>query len=146
MENILGGIEIVFIINLAVSVALGFMIGFERETRNKDAGISTSIFIVSGAMLFTFISGLGGSNESTRIAAQVVSGIGFIGAGLIIRDGSNVKNLTTAAGVWFAAAVGMAIGYHLYVVAILAALVATFIPRIPYYKRNGNAEGKITLE
>jgi putative Mg2+ transporter-C (MgtC) family protein len=85
-------------------------------------------------MLFTYISTIIGVNDSARVAAQIVSGIGFIGAGLIIRDGSNIKNLTTAAGVWFMAAVGMAIGFQLYFIAILGAAAAAFIPRIPYYR------------
>lgn len=134
MRTFFGAAELIFIINLALSIGLGALIGLERELRHKDAGISTSVFIVSGAMLFTYISTIIGVNDSARVAAQIVSGIGFIGAGLIIRDGSNIKNLTTAAGVWFMAAVGMAIGFQLYFIAILGAAAAAFIPRIPYYR------------
>lgn len=134
MRTFFGTAELIFIINLALAIGLGAFIGLERELRNKDAGISTSVFIVAGAMLFTYISTIIGINDSARVAAQIVSGIGFIGAGLIIRDGSNIKNLTTAAGVWFMAAVGMAIGFQLYFIAIIGALAATFIPRIPYYR------------
>ncbi len=138
MRTFFGAAELIFIINLALSIGLGAFIGLERELRNKDAGISTSVFIVAGAMLFTYISTIIGVSDSTRtaaqIAAQIVSGIGFIGAGLIIRDGSNIKNLTTAAGVWFMAAIGMAIGFQLYFIAIVGAAAAAFIPRIPYYR------------
>ncbi|MEI8223689.1 MAG: MgtC/SapB family protein [bacterium] len=142
MRTFFGTAELIFIVNLALSIGLGAFIGLERELRNKDAGISTSVFIVAGAMLFTYISTIIGVNDSARVAAQIVSGIGFIGAGLIIRDGSNIKNLTTAAGVWFMAAVGMAIGFQLYFIAIVGAAAAAFIPRIPYYRTVHAVDGE----
>jgi putative Mg2+ transporter-C (MgtC) family protein len=134
INTVIGSTEINFLINIGLCIAIGLMIGFERETRNKDAGIGTSILIITGAMLFAFISQIAGGDTS-RIAAQIVSGIGFIGAGLIIRDGSNVKNITTAAGIWLGAAIGMAIGFQLYTIAIISGLVATFVPRIPHYRK-----------
>ena len=142
MRTFFGTPELIFILNLALAIGLGAFIGLERELRNKDAGISTSVFIVAGAMLFTYISTVIGVNDSARVAAQIVSGIGFIGAGLIIRDGSNIKNLTTAAGVWFMAAVGMAIGFQLYFIAIMGAVAAAFIPRIPYYRTAHAVDGE----
>ena len=134
MFEFITNVEVIFLINVGLSIAIGLMIGFERETRNKDAGISTSILIITGAMLFAFISQLTGGDAS-RVAAQIVSGIGFIGAGLIIRDGSNIKNITTAAGIWLGAGIGMAIGFQLYTIAIICGLVATFVPRIPHYRK-----------
>ncbi len=134
MIQLFSPIELIFLVNTGLSVAIGLMIGFERETRNKDAGIGTSILIITGAMLFAFISQIAGGDAS-RIAAQIVSGIGFIGAGLIIRDGSNVKNITTAAGIWLGAGIGMAIGFQLYTIAIISGLVATFVLRIPHYRK-----------
>lgn len=142
MRTFFGTSELIFLLNLGLSVALGAFIGLERELRNKDAGISTSVFIVAGAMLFTYISTIIDGTDSARIASQIVSGIGFIGAGLIIRDGSNIKNLTTAAGVWFMAAVGMAIGFQFYFVAVVGAAAAAFIPRIPYYRSVHTVEGE----
>jgi putative Mg2+ transporter-C (MgtC) family protein len=113
---------------------LGYVIGAERESRGKDAGISTHIFVIAGAMLFTFLSGMVDPASKSRIAAQIVSGIGFLGAGLILKDGANVKNLTTAASIWFAGAIGMTIGYGFYVVAVLGGLIAILVPRIPHIK------------
>jgi putative Mg2+ transporter-C (MgtC) family protein len=114
---------------------LGFIIGAERESRGKDAGISTHAFVIAGAMLFTFISSTVDPGSETRIAAQVVSGIGFLGAGLILKDGLTVRNLTTAASIWFAGAIGMAIGFGYYQIAVIAALASVLISRMPHISR-----------
>lgn len=128
----IGQQESTFIINLVLSLIIGFLIGVERESRGKEAGISTNMFVIAGAMVFTFLSILIDAESKTRIAAQIVSGIGFLGAGLILKEGPNIRNLTTAASIWFAGAIGMAIGFGFYTVAILSGLVAIFIPRIPH--------------
>ena len=85
-------------------------------------------------MLFTFMSMTVDPASQSRIAAQVVTGIGFLGAGLIIKDGATIRNLTTAASMWFSGAIGMAIGFGYYQIAIIAALASVFIPRIPHLK------------
>ena len=93
------GYEADFFILLGLSLLFGFVIGTERETRGKPAGISTNSFVIAGAAMFTFISLQVDPNSPARIAAQVVSGVGFLGAGMILksdRDGT-VTNLTTAA-------------------------------------------------
>lgn len=141
IDTLIGPTEINFLINIGLCIALGLMIGFERETRRKDVGISTNILIITGAMVFTFISHLSVNQDSTRIAAQIVTGVGFLGAGLIIRDGSSIKNVTTAAGIWVGAGIGMAIGYQFYMIAIITAFVATLVPRIPSYRRNEVVKG-----
>lgn len=123
--------EIQFILGLILSILIGYVIGAEREFRGKDAGISTHVLVISGAMLFTLISNAVDPLSTSRIAAQIVVGIGFLGAGLILKDGSNVRNLTTAASIWFAGALGMALGYGFYIVAIIAAVAAVYVPRIP---------------
>ncbi len=123
---------VTFVIDLIIAVILGTMIGIEREARGKDAGISTHTFVISGAMLFTFMSMTVDPASQSRIAAQVVTGIGFLGAGLILKDGVTVRNLTTAASVWFAGAIGMAIGFGYHQIAVIAALASVFIPRIPH--------------
>ena len=133
-ESLVGDIEIQFIISMLLAVVLGYLIGAERESRGKDAGISTHIFVISGAMLFTLLSGMVDPASKSRIAAQIVTGIGFLGAGLILKEGTSVKNLTTAASLWFAGAIGMSIGFGFYVVAVLAGLVAIVVPRIPHVK------------
>ncbi len=136
--DFIGIVEMQFIVALALSVALGLMMGAERELRNKDAGISTHILVVAGAMLFTLLSGIVDADSTSRISAQIVTGIGFLGAGLILKEGHVVHNLTTAASLWMAAAIGMAIGYGFFVVAVIAAVVATFIPRIPSVRKPTN--------
>lgn len=123
-----------FTIDLVIAVALGFLIGAERELRNKDAGISTHTFVIAGAMLFTFMSATVDPASQSRIAAQIVTGIGFLGAGLILKDGTSVKNLTTAASIWFAGAIGMAIGFGYHQIAIIAAVASVLIPRIPHVR------------
>ncbi len=131
---LLDPVTVDFAIDLAIAVALGFLIGAERELRNKDAGISTHTFVISGAMLFTFMSATVDPASQSRIAAQIVSGIGFLGAGLILKDGASVKNLTTAASIWFAGAIGMAIGFGYHQIAIIAAIASVLIPRIPHVR------------
>ncbi len=127
---------ITFIIDLAIAVSLGILIGGERELRGKDAGISTHSLVISGAMLFTFMSMTVDPASESRIAAQIVTGIGFLGAGLILKDGATVRNLTTAASIWFAGSIGMAIGFGFYQIAIIAAIASVFIPRIPHVRPN----------
>lgn len=121
----------VFIFNLSLSLLAGFAIGIEREARGKDAGISTHTLVIMGSMLFTFISAQI-EPDHARIAAQIVTGIGFLGAGLILKDGTAVRNLTTAASLWFAAAIGMSFGFGFYTIGIFSALIAVLVPRIPH--------------
>lgn len=125
--------ETQFVIRLAVSVLCGLLIGIERESRKKSAGVSTHCLVIAGAALFTFLSVAIDPNSPARIAAQVISGVGFLGAGMILKsDNGSVTNLTTAAAVWFAAAIGMAIGFGWYVIAIISAVFAVVVPRIPH--------------
>lgn len=135
MSDWLTGYESAFVVKLTLCLGLGILIGVERELRNKPAGISTHCFVMAGACLFTFISTVADPNSPARIAAQVVSGVGFLGAGMILKSENNsVKNLTTAAAVWFAAAIGMAIGIGWYVIAVIAAVYAVIVPRIPHIR------------
>ncbi len=134
LENMITATEIRFAFDLLFAIVAGGLIGVERELRGKDAGISTHIFVILGAMLFTFMSASVDPASESRIAAQVVSGIGFLGAGLILKESTSVKNLTTAASIWFAGAIGMAIGFEYYLIAAMATVAAIFIPRIPHAK------------
>jgi putative Mg2+ transporter-C (MgtC) family protein len=107
-----------------MAVLIGGVIGAEREFRDKSAGFRTLIFICVGACLFTIGSiELGGPGDPVRIAAQIVSGIGFLGAGAILRNGVKITGLTTAATIWLVAALGMAIGGGLYLLTGAAAVV-----------------------
>ena len=129
------GNELDFVVRLAVCLVLGTALGVEREFRNKPAGISTNCFVMAGACLFTFMSISIDPESPARIAAQVVTGVGFLGAGMILKsEGNTVKNLTTAASVWFAAAIGMAVGFGWLPIAGVATLYAIVVPRIPHVK------------
>ncbi len=104
---------------LAVATGLGAAVGIERELREREAGIRTHLLVSLGACLFTIVGAYGfhdfGSRvDPTRIAAQIVTGIGFLGAGAIIREGLSVRGLTTAGSLWIVAAIGMASGAGYY--------------------------------
>lgn len=103
------------LLRLALALVLGSIIGLEREINNRPAGFRTHILVCVGASLFTLISiyGIKGGDPA-RIAAQIVSGIGFLGAGTILREGTSIRGLTTAASLWTVAGVGMAIGAGFY--------------------------------
>jgi putative Mg2+ transporter-C (MgtC) family protein len=106
------------IIKLSVALVIGGLIGAEREYHGKAAGFRTMIMICVGSTLFTLVSGrVGGSGD--RIAANIVNGIGFLGAGIIFREDNRVKGLTTAATVWAVSALGMCIGAGQYDIAII---------------------------
>ena len=135
----LTGLEIPFLAKLGASLVAGVAIGIEREARGKPAGISTHSFVIAGAMLFSMMSVALGKGDPGRIAAQIVTGVGFLGAGIIIRsDQGTVVNLTTAASIWFSAAIGMAFGFGLYAIGAVATLFSVVVPRIPHFgpKRN----------
>jgi putative Mg2+ transporter-C (MgtC) family protein len=141
MPDFLSGLEVDFLIKLGICLLAGIGIGVERELRNKPAGISTHCFVIAGACLFTFVSAAADPNSPARIAAQVVSGIGFLGAGMILKsDNNTIRNLTTAAAIWFAAAIGMAIGVGWYAIAMIATVYAIIVPRIPHIKKWAKAE------
>lgn len=112
---------------LIVAAALGALIGIEREIHGHPAGIRTHMLVALGSGTFTVMSlngfgqGIGTGNDATRIAAQIVSGIGFLGAGAILKDGIVIRGLTTAASLWATAAVGMAAGAAEYVICIVSA-------------------------
>jgi putative Mg2+ transporter-C (MgtC) family protein len=115
------------ILRLGMAVVLCALIGLERSARDEVAGLRTHTLVGLGAALFTLVSaygfsdyfGTGESPDPTRIAAQVVSGIGFLGAGAIIRQGLNVRGVTTASSLWIVAAIGMASGAGFYLGAVV---------------------------
>lgn len=107
-----------FAASLSLAVGLGAAIGLEREWRGHDAGIKTNALVSGGAAVFMMLSVLYG--DGARIAAQVVTGIGFLGAGNIMRSGDRVKGLTTAATLWVVAGVGMVVGSGHYRHALIA--------------------------
>jgi putative Mg2+ transporter-C (MgtC) family protein len=117
------------IFGIVLAVVLGAAIGVEREFSGKAAGLRTNILICLGAAVFTIISKrMAGDNEAlTRIAAGVVTGVGFLGAGAIIQDRAGIHGLTTAATIWFMACLGMACGAGLYELAVISTLLAIFV-------------------
>ncbi len=115
-DSLVGSREIEFLVDLGLALFCGLIIGLERELKKKPAGISTQTLVITGSMMFAFLSRTMGEGDPTRIAAQIVSGIGFLGAGIILKSesGNKVKNVTTAASIWYAAAVGMALGFNMH--------------------------------
>jgi putative Mg2+ transporter-C (MgtC) family protein len=122
---------------LAIAAALGGAIGFERELRDREAGLRTHLLVCLGSALFTLVSAYGFEDflksgdqviraDPTRIAAQIVTGIGFLGAGAIIRQGLSIRGLTTAATLWVSAAIGIACGAGYYSGAVLGTAVTIF--------------------
>ena len=114
------------LVNLLVAAGLSALVGFEREYKKRDAGLRTHVMVGMGAALFTIVGAEVGMDK-TRMAAQVVSGIGFIGAGTIFRAGDSIKGLTTAAGMWTVAGIGVAAGFGMLLLATTATVVALVV-------------------
>lgn len=108
---------------VSVAFVIGAIIGLEREFRSKPAGFRTMILICVGSCLYTILSKEVGNGGTDRIASNIVTGIGFIGAGVIFKEGISVNGLTTAALIWVTAALGMAIGYHNYPMAGVVSVI-----------------------
>jgi putative Mg2+ transporter-C (MgtC) family protein len=151
------------LLRLALAAVLGGLIGVERELREREAGLRTHLLVALGSALFTIVSAYGfhafltsGASvvraDPTRIAAQIVTGIGFLGAGAIIRQGFSVRGLTTAATLWVVAAVGLAAGAGYYSAAIITTalvLVALYPLRIAAYRmmrRFRPEDGRLLVE
>jgi putative Mg2+ transporter-C (MgtC) family protein len=120
------GLQVELAIRLTAGLVLGAVIGFERELHRQPAGFRTHSLVALGAALFTIVSAYGFAGplvDPTRIAAQIVSGIGFIGAGTILQYRGNIRGLTTAASLWSVAAIGTAAGAGLIVMAVIGTLL-----------------------
>jgi putative Mg2+ transporter-C (MgtC) family protein len=132
------------VVKLLLATVLGGLVGLEREFRNKPAGLRTNMLICLGATLFTVLSQeIAGrlDGDHTRIASQVIPGIGFIGAGAIIREGASVQGLTTAATIFVVASVGMALGGGMYATAVFTALIT-----VVALAALGSIEGRIGMK
>lgn len=151
------------LLRLALAAVLGGLIGVERELREREAGLRTHLLVALGSALFTIVGAYGfheflnsGASvvraDPTRIAAQIVTGIGFLGAGAIIRQGLSVRGLTTAATLWVVAAVGLAAGAGYYSVAVITTalvLIALYPLRLIAYKlivRFRPEDGRLLVE
>jgi putative Mg2+ transporter-C (MgtC) family protein len=113
-----------------IALAIGLILGAEREFRGHPAGLRTMALIGAGSCLFTGLGLLpefGTKVDPTRIAAQIVTGVGFLGAGSILRQGEEVRGLTTAASIWVTASLGMAVGFGYYGLAVFAAVLVVVV-------------------
>lgn len=140
IQHLMNIINLDYIIRITIAVIFGFCIGLERELTNKYAGLRTHILVCLGACVFTLISIYGfptfapgdnvdimqatGIRDTSRVAAQIVTGIGFIGAGTVLRNGPIVLGLTTAATLWIAASIGMACGAGMFEIAFAGTLLS----------------------
>lgn len=124
----LDDLTIQMIVRLCLAALLGGIVGVERGSGDRPAGLRTHILVCAGSALIMLVSlygndGLQGSRDSSRIAAQVVSGIGFLGAGTILHEGLTVRGLTTAASLWMVSAIGLAVGSGMLVVSVFATVI-----------------------
>ena len=118
------------IVPVLLAVGCGTVIGIERQLMHKPAGLRTNVLLCLGAAVFTIISremASGSQDSITRIAAQIVTGVGFLGAGAVIQDRGGIHGLTTAATIWLMASIGMACGARFYGLAILSTILALVV-------------------
>ncbi|GGF76868.1 MgtC/SapB family protein [Wenyingzhuangia marina] len=135
-----------FIIRLVVALMAGLCIGFERQWRNKSAGLKTNMLVSTGSAIFVLLSvkfsELNNDVDVTRIVAQVVTGVGFLGAGVIFREGTNVHGLTSAATIWCSAAIGCvaATGFYIetFICTLLVLIVNVSIEPVDKWLRSRN--------
>lgn len=134
-----------FLIRVIFSVVFGFIIGLERQYRQRLAGIRTNVLVCVGACLFVMYTSIVGSGDTSRIAGQVVTGVGFLGGGVILREGFNVRGLNTAATLWCTASVGVLTSTGNIIFAAIASFVIVFsntalrpIAKLMYKVNNGD--------
>lgn len=131
--------EIEIALRILVAAVLGGIVGYEREQRRRPAGLRTFMLVSVGSALFTVVGIYGfrglaiGAFDPSRLASQIVTGIGFLGGGALIRTGATVRGLTTAAGVWAMAAIGVAAGTGMYTVAVFATIIVTVVLAVIRY-------------
>lgn len=148
LEHLTPQFDLAICIRLVSSVMLGFCVGLEREMTNKYAGLRTHILVSLGACVFTILSIYGfpmvsvtgdefGTRDTARVAAQIVTGIGFIGGGTVLRHGATVYGLTTAATLWAVASIGMACGAGMFAVAMITTLACIIVlVSIRFFEKN----------
>ena len=126
--------ELILVGRLILSTILSSIVGFEREKQSKPAGLRTYMLVCLGSCLITIIS-LSFENDPARIASGIITGIGFLGAGAIIAQGTNVKGVTTAASLWVIAAVGLCVGVGEYLLAIATTVLIYLILKLKKYEK-----------
>ena len=117
------------VLRIIIAAILGAAIGYEREIRGKTAGLRTHTLVCMGSALITVVGiyGFSGIGDSSRLAAGIITGIGFLGAGAIIASGREVHGITTAASIWIVAAMGIAVGARLYLVALATTILSLIV-------------------
>jgi putative Mg2+ transporter-C (MgtC) family protein len=153
-ETFFRGYELNFLVDMGISLLAGVIIGVERELKGKPAGIGTHSLVIGGSMIFTFLSSQIDPNSTSRIAAQIITGIGFLGAGVILKgeiigrtkselyeSSHRVVNLTTAASLWFSGAIGMAIGFNYYFIALVSIGFVVLVARMPRFRKKNRVSG-----
>jgi putative Mg2+ transporter-C (MgtC) family protein len=142
--------ELHMIGRVLLAFLLGAVIGWEREHHSSQAGIRTYAAICVGSCMFGLISLYAiGTTDTTRIAAQVVTGIGFLGGGVILRHGNTVSGLTTAAALWAIASIGLAVAFTFYTIAILTTIIIfllLWLSRLSWWKRFSGKRAKLDEE
>jgi len=142
-------LELLFVSRTILAALAGGLIGWEREVHGREAGIRTYAAVSLGACTFALVSQHVGGGDPARIAAQVVSGVGFLGAGAILRQDDRVRGLTTAGTLWATAAVGLAMGFGMYVLASCTAILVLILllahdhplwPKLKRHKSTGNRD------
>ena len=120
--------EIEIAVRLLLAAIFGLAVGYERRSADKPAGLRTLSLVCLGSAIFTIISAFGFETaDQSRVAAQIVTGVGFLGAGTILRSGVTISGLTTAATIWATAALGMAVGSGLYIVSVSGTVLVLVI-------------------
>jgi putative Mg2+ transporter-C (MgtC) family protein len=136
MSNIAHALQLELSLRLVVAFVVGGIVGIERERRAKAAGLRTHMLVSGGSAIFTVASltlfSGGSTGDRGRVAAQIVTGVGFLGAGAIIRSGASVSGLTTSATIWVAAGLGMLAGGGAYALAVVSAVLTIIALRIPH--------------
>jgi putative Mg2+ transporter-C (MgtC) family protein len=131
-------VDLDVICRIVMAFVLGGIIGWERERHGISAGIRTYGSICLGACLFSIVSANIPGADPSRVAAQVATGVGFLGGGVIFRQGNYVSGLTTAATLWATAAIGLAVAFGMYVITIVTSILMVlllFLPRLPWWKK-----------
>ena len=135
--------EILMAARTLLAALLGGLIGFERERHGREAGIRTYAAVALGACVFGLVSAhVVGGADPTRIAAGVVTGVGFLGAGVILREQGRVAGLTTAATIWATASVGLAVAYGMYVLGLLTATIIFALLAVHHLPSWGHLKGR----
>jgi putative Mg2+ transporter-C (MgtC) family protein len=143
----MGATDVDLFVKVLLAAGLGLVVGTERELSGQPAGIRTFTLVAMGSTLFTVVAsssfGGPGGDGASRIIANVLTGIGFLGGGLIVRGSQRIQGLTTAAGIWTVAAIGVAVGTNHYLVAILTSALVVLVfsaRRLPLFARLAERE------